>query len=130
MYLSMQTNLYVLFIILGMSPMQVGQIDWVDKSYETLQQSSTFEEKPHNPLFDLRGFNAAVMVPGDAMHTIGGVIFGLWKLIQGLRELPSVVRYEKNVNKRSFGQMYLSSESFFIICTMHGGIHHVTMTLF
>ncbi len=66
--------------------------------------------KAPNPLFGLRGFNATVMVHGDAMHTIGGVIFGFWKMIQGLRELNGVTYYERSVNKRSFGNKYRSSK--------------------
>lgn len=63
-----------------------------------------------NPLCRLRGFDAVTQVILDAMHTIGGVLKGLWCLLQGLRENARVDLYEAETNQRDFNGVHLASK--------------------
>ena len=63
-----------------------------------------------NPLGRLRGFDAVMCVILDSMHTIGGIIKGLWCLLQGLRENARVQHYEAETNHRNFDSVHVASK--------------------
>lgn len=60
------------------------------------------ERRALHPLARLPYFNFQDMVVLDAMHTIGGVLQSLFKLIIGLKEAPRITQYERRINRRTF----------------------------
>lgn len=63
-----------------------------------------------NPMGRLRVWNYLYMVVIDAMHTMGGVLRDLTKLLQGLKQQPNVDVYELQHNNRDFGSAHLASK--------------------
>lgn len=61
------------------------------------------------PLARLPYFNFKDMVVLDAMHTIGGVLQSLIKLILGLKETARVDQYELAINRRKFDGSHIAS---------------------
>ncbi len=63
-----------------------------------------------HPFSRLRGFDASCSILFDGMHTICGVLKGLWKLMQGVKKngIENVIAHEKKINKRSFETMHIA----------------------
>ena len=76
-----------------------------------------------NPLCRLRGFDVLTCVILDSMHTIGGVIKGMWCLLQGLRENPRVHIYEAETNKRCFDGVHIASKRDHVMLVLQAASH-------